>query len=440
MDVAGAWSQHLNPAFVRLLGVFGYGRVWSRAKDVWLWDDKDRRYLDALAGFGAVATGHNHPQIVGRVRSFFDDDPLNLSHTGPSVHAATLAAELARRYAPLTVSLLASGGAEAVEAALKLAVAATGRTGLLCFEGAFHGTSIGALALMGADRLRAPFAGVLPAATRVPWADLGPVRDALATRRYAAVFVEPVQAEGGVRAAPSGWLESLEEICHKYGTLLVFDEIQSGLGRCPPTLARPDVRLLGKALGAGLVPVSVALTTPELQARAYGTMDRFDLHSSTYGGGALGCAIALETLAVLDTLTPEVARKSERLRGRLSRLDGHPFVRAIRTSGLLIGVELGAAGGIVGRLAPGLVDQLSKQVFGQWLAVCLLEAGVVAQPAALAWNVLRIEPPLTIGDAELDALGDAVVEVLDRYRSVPALLADVTARLGEQAWRGGGFR
>jgi acetylornithine/succinyldiaminopimelate/putrescine aminotransferase len=169
-------------------------------------------------------------------------------------------------------------------------------------------------------------------------------------------------------------------------------------------------------------------------------MDRFDLHSSTYGGGALGCAIALETLAVLDTLTPEVARKSERLRARLSRLDGHPFVRAIRTSGLLIGVELGAAGGIVGRLAPGLVDQLSKQVFGQWLAVCLLEAGVVAQPAALAWNVLRIEPPLTIADAELDALGDAVVEVLDRYRSVPALLADVTARLGEQAWRGGGFR
>ncbi|MDP2305874.1 MAG: aspartate aminotransferase family protein [Pseudomonadota bacterium] len=443
MDVAGAWAQHLNPAFVRLLGVFGYGRVWTRADDVWMWDDQGRRYLDALAAFGAASVGHNHPRLVARVRGFFDDQPLGLCHTGPTRHAAALATDLAARLAPLTVSLLASGGAEAVEAAVKLAVAATGRSGLLYTTNGYHGTSVGTLALMGAPRMRAPFEALLADAVAVPYGEIGPVRDALASRRFAAFVVEPVQAEGGVVAPPDGWLADVAALCRKAGTLFVLDEIQSGLGRVGTFVddVVPDVRVLGKALGGGLVPVSVAVTTPAWHAKAYGTMERFDLHSSTYGGGALGCVIATEALAILDGLTPTVAARGERLReGLRAALAGHPFVKDVRGRGLLVGVELGPASGLASRLAPGLVELLSKQVLGQWLAVRLLEAGVVAQPATLAWNVLRLEPPLTIADPEIDRIIAAVATVLNEVRSVPTLLADVTARMGEQAWRGGTFR
>lgn len=443
MDVVGAWSRHLNPAFVKLLGVLGYGRVWHRAEDVWLWDEQGRRYLDALAGFGASSVGHNHPQIIAAVSRFFAEQPLNLSHTGPSRHAAILAEALAARLGPLTVAMLANGGAEGVEAATKLAIAATGRSELLSCQGGYHGTSPGTLGLMGAPRMRAPFEAVIHKAKLVPYGDLGALREALGTKRFAAFVVEPVQGEGGVNLPPPGYLAEAAELCTRHGTLLVLDEVQTGLGRLGALADEvvPDVRVFGKALGGGLVPVSVAMTTPKWHNKAYGSMDRFDLHSSTYGGGALGCAVAVEALGLLDALTPAVAAKGARLLQRLREgLAGHPFVKEVRGAGLLVGVELGPASGVLSRLAPGLVSLVSRQVYGQWLAVRLLEAGVVAQPAALAWNVLRIEPPLTVAEPELDQIADAIIHILGEVDSVPRLLAEVTARLGDQVLRGGEFR
>lgn len=443
MDVAGAWARHLNPAFVKLLGVLGYGRVWQRAEDVWLWDDQGRQYLDALAGFGASSVGHNPPRLAAAIQRALAERPLNLSHTGPSRPAAELAEALAARTAPLTVAMLANGGAEGVEAATKLAIAATGRSELLSTEGGYHGTSPGTLGLMGAPRMRAPFEGAIRPATIVPFGAWAPLQAALETRRYAAFVVEPVQGEGGVRLPPEGYLAEAAQLCARSGTLLVLDEVQTGLGRLGRLFEGvvPDVRVFGKALGGGLIPVSVAMTTPEWHQRAYGDMDRFDLHSSTYGGGALGAAVALEALTMLEELTPTVAAKGARLLGRLREgLRGHPFVREVRGEGLLIGVELGPTSGALSALAPGLVRQLSRQVYGQWLAVRLLERGIVAQPAALAWNVLRLEPPLTIQEPELDRIAEAVVGVLREVDSVPRLLAEVTARLGAQARRGGAFR
>lgn len=443
MDVAGAWSRHLNPAFVKLLGVLGYGRVWQRAEDVWLTDEQGRRYLDALAGFGAASVGHNHPRLLAAVQELLAERPLNLSHTGPSRHAAVLAEALAQRLAPLTVALLANGGAEGVEAATKLAIAATGRSELLSCLGGYHGTSPGTLGLMGASRMRAPFEGAIRPATQVPFGELRPLQAALETGRYAAFVVEPVQAEGGVNLPPPGWLADAARLCQRHGTLLVFDEVQTGLGRLGRLAEEvvPDVRVFGKALGGGLIPVSVAMTTPRWHEAAYGSMDRFDLHSSTYGGGALGAAVALAALQLLEELSPTVPARGARLLERLREgLRGHPFVRAVRGQGLLIGIELGPASGVLSTLAPGLVEQVSRQVYGQWLAVRLLEAGVVAQPAALAWNVLRLEPPLTMREPELDQIADAVIRILGEVDSVPRLLAEVSARLGSQALRGGAFR
>ena len=167
------YGRHVNPAFVKLLGVFGYGRLLVRGRDVWIWDEKGRKYLDALAGFGSVNLGHNHPRLVARLQRFLSEDALNFLHVGPSAHAADLAEALARLAGPpLEVALFSNGGAEAVEGGMKLARIATGRRDFVSCEGGYHGNTLGALSVMGARRMRQPFEPLLASCAQVPFGDL----------------------------------------------------------------------------------------------------------------------------------------------------------------------------------------------------------------------------------------------------------------------------
>jgi putrescine aminotransferase len=443
------YARHVNPAFVKLLGLFGYGRLFVRARDVWIWDHVERQYLDFLAGFGSANVGHNHPRLIERLRSFLGEEALNLCHVGPSVHAAELAAELARLANPLTVCLFASSGGEAVEAGLKLARAATGRPGLLYCRGGFHGTNLGTLSVMGEERMRKPFEPLLPGCECVPFGDLVALKAYLGTRRFAAFLVEPIQCEAGVVVPPAGYLAEAQELCRKAGTLLVLDEVQTGLGRTGTMFAYqaegfvPDVLVLAKALSGSLAPISAALMRPELHARAYAATDRFDLHSSTFGGNALSCVAGLETLRILadeELIANSGARGKELLAGLRGRLAGHPLVREVRGRGLLVGVELGPTNsGLLNRLSPELVEMVSKKAFGQWVALRLLERGVICQPASQSWNVLKLEPPLTARAEHVGQMVEALGEVLDEYRGVTPVLWDVTERLFRQFLAGWKF-
>jgi putrescine aminotransferase len=448
--VVAKYARHVNPAFVEMLGVFGYGRVFARALDVWVWDDGGRRYLDLLAGFGSVNIGHNHPRLVARLREHLAGEPLNLCHTGPSPAAADLAEAIADRVArPLEVSLFSNSGSEAVEGAMKLARAATGRRDFVSCEGGFHGTNPGALSVMGAERLRAPFEPLIAGCARVPFGEIAPLERALAGKTVAAFVVEPILAEGGVVLPPPGYLAAARELCRRYGTLFVLDEVQTGLGRTGSLFAHeaeglvPDVLVLAKSLSGSIAPIGATVTTQAIFKRAYGSTERFDLHSSTFGGNAFSCVAALETLRILDDeglAANGAARGGELLAGLRARLAGHPLVRDVRGRGLLVGIELGPTdAGWANALAPSVVASVSKAVFGQWAALKLLERGVICQPASQRWDVLRIEPPLTIRAAEVEHAVDAVAGVLGEYEGVPALLRDVAARLGRQFARGWTF-
>ncbi len=443
------YARHVNPAFIKLLGLFGYGRLFVRARDVWVWDHRGRQYLDFLAGFGSANVGHNHPRLIERLRSFLDEEVLNLCHVGPSAHAAELAEALAKLADPLTVCLFASGGGEAVEAGLKLARAAAGRAGLLYCQGGFHGTNLGTLSVMGEERMRRPFEPLLPGCECVPFGDLAALKERLATRRFAAFVVEPIQCEAGVVMPPTGYLAGAQELCRRSGTLLVLDEVQTGLGRTGTMFASqaegivPDVLVLAKALSGSLAPISAALTRPELHARAYGATDRVDLHSSTFAGNALSCVAALETLHVLadeDLTANSKARGEELLAGLRARLAGHPLVRDVRGRGLLVGVELGPTDtGLLNRLSPALVELIAKRAFGQWVALRLLERGIICQPASQSWDVLKLEPPLTARSEHVGQVVEALGEVLDEYRGVTPILKDVTERLLRQFLAGWKF-
>jgi putrescine aminotransferase len=368
---------------------------------------------------------------------------------GPCGAAADLAEALAALAPPLEIALFSSGGGEAVESALKLARAATGRTGFVSCRGGFHGTGFGALSVMGEDRLRAPFEPLLDGCALVPFGDLAALEKALKGKRTAAFLVEPLQAEGGVRIPEAGYLRAARELCRRTGTLFVLDEVQTGLGRtgtmlaCQAEEAVPDVLVLGKSLGGSVVPISAALTTREIHRRAYGSMDKFDLHSSTFAGNTFGCEAALETLRILSDeglIANSATRGRQLLEGLKTRLAGHPLVREIRGRGLLVGIELGPAdAGWAGAFTRPIVKKVSKTVFGQWAALKLLERGILCQPASQAWNVLRLEPPLTVKAEDVAGVIAAVGDVLDEYRGIAPLLKDVAVRLKRQFGRGWDF-
>ncbi|MCA9793216.1 MAG: aspartate aminotransferase family protein [Candidatus Eremiobacteraeota bacterium] len=424
--------------------MFGYGRVFVRAEGTRLWDSEGREYLDALAGFGATNLGHRHPALRQALAEELAQPHPDLLHIGPSTAMAELASQLTGLAGPpLEVAMFSTSGGEAVESALKLARAATRRSGFVYCEDGFHGTGLGALSVMGAERMRAPFEPLLQDCQRVPFGDLAALEKAL-NPQAAAFLVEPIQGEGGVRLPEADYLAQAQRLCRANGSLLLLDEVQTGLGRTGGLFAfqgqlEPDVVILGKALGGGILPVSACLTSRDLHQRAYGTVERFDLHGSTFSGYALGCAAARASLKILaDEGLVENARDRGRqlLEGLQTALDGHPLVRQVRGQGLLVGIELGVeAGGLKG----SVVGAVSRNVFGQWLAVRLLERGIICQPAALRWDVLKLEPPLTISPEEVERLVDEVVGVLSAYRELTPLLRDVGKRLGRQFLAGWKF-
>lgn len=445
------YARHVNPTLVRLLGALGYGRVYVRASGTRLFDHEGRAYLDCVAGYGAANLGHNPPELLERLRDALAEELPSVMHVGPQIAASELAEALAVRAAPLSVCMFSCTGGEAIEAALKLARAATRRTAVLYTRGGFHGTGLGSLSVTGHGRLRDPFEPLVPDCFEIPYGDLEALEKALGEHKVACLVLEPIQAEAGVILPPPGYLKTAQQLCTKHGALLVLDEVQTGLGRTGKTFAYehegsfvPDVLVLGKALGGSLLPLSATLTTSDVHERAYGAIERYALHGTTFSGYALGCRVALAALHLLEekALVEAAATRGAELRSSLEeRLDGHPLVRGVRGRGLLVGLELGPTekGGWLSRLLPGVVESVARRVFGQWLALRLLERGVVCQPASQQWNVLKITPPLTVSSEEIAEVTGAIVEILAEYRDLKPLIVDVGARLGKQLRAGWTF-
>ena len=419
------WRQFVNPDYVDLLESFDFGRYFTWAQGTRLRNDEGREYTDFLAGFGVHNIGHNHPRLISRLSE-------ELARRGPSmlnVDAPLPAALLAERLSGMTHpslcrAIFASGGTEAVEAAIKVVRAATGRGTLVSCRGGWHGLSTGALALMDDTEHRQGFGPLLADVAHVPFGDAAALEDACRRHRPAGFFVEPIQGEGGIRVPAAGYLRDAADICRKAGCLLVVDEIQTGLGRAGADFAmdfasvQPDVLLVGKALSGGLVPVAACLTTAETWSRALVGPQRCNLCASTFGGGRLAMTAGLE---VLDILREErLAERSQTMGGLL--LDGlnklatrHPVIREVRGQGLFAGIEFAEPSGL---LAAAVPRWARRQLLAQVVAAVLLrDHRLLTQTCGLAPNVLRIEPPLVISEQEIQGLLDALDRVLAVYPS-----------------------
>ena len=429
----------------------GWPIVWQSARGVWVVDEQRQRYLDLTAAFGVAATGHANPRVVAAARRQMSI----LLHAMGDVHPHALKARLAEelvllsygRWCPTTPDLNSSApgkvvfgtsGSEAVEIALKTAFMATGRPGIIAFEGAYHGLGYGALAGTHRDHFRGHFRDQLREFGRfVPYprcgrctcdgrscADLAGIEgrmDAIAADHpVGAVLVEPIQARGGIRIPSSEFLPMLRRWCDRNGALLILDEIYTGFGRTGTWFATeqsgviPDLICLGKALTGGF-PLSACVGRTEVMD-AWPVSQGEAIHTSTYLGHPVGCAMALAQISELQRLNGvEAARqlgaRVEKYWERFPRKLG-PLTLLPRNRGLMIGIEIiDPRGAPAASVAHSAVQKL-------------LERGFIFLPEGEWGEVISLTPPLTISWRQLKRALDAVLQVLLEWtESNPAVVA-----------------
>ena len=355
-----------------------------------VWDDQGREYIDCVGGHGVANIGHCNPEVVLAIQ----EQAATLVTCSEVFHndkRALLLERLAQVVpAGLDSLFLCNSGTEAIEAAIKFARLTTGRTGIVATMRGFHGRTMGSLSLTWEKEYREPFVPLIPNVQHVPYDNLQAAEQVL-TDDCAAMVVEVVQGEGGVRPASAEYIQGLRRLCTERGVLLVIDEVQTGFGRtgrmfaCEHHDVVPDIMAMGKAIGGGVPMGGVACNERVRQALHPG------LHGSTFGGNPLACAAALASLDFIETsgLPRQAAQKGQYFMGRLSAIKSRA-IREVRGLGLIVGIEC-------------------RQKVQPYLQA-LMGKGVLALPAGS--TVLRFLPPLVIGLDELDRVADAVAEVL----------------------------
>ena len=398
--------------------------VWDRARDVHVWDVDGKKYLDLTAAFGVAAAGHANPHIVKAGQK----QMARLLHAMGDVHPSARKAELARKLSRITFErwsngkktgkvIFGSSGFEAIESALKTAVLATGKHGIIVFTGAYHGLGYGALNATHRDFFRTPFHFQLRQFGHfVPFpvksGDIANIewniRRLFHREWVGAILVEPVQGRGGCNVPPPEFLPGLRKICDEQGSLLILDEIYTGFGRtgkwfaCEHSGVTPDLICLGKALTGGF-PLSACVGRADVMDTAWPASRGEAIHTSTFLGHPVGCAMALEQIKEIGKLgLPErSAALGEFLLAELqSKIPRSKFQIAVRGLGLMVGVELRLPDG---KPATAAVLQAIKT---------MLHRGYILLPEGEHGNVISFTPPLTITRAQLAKAVKTLAEIL----------------------------
>lgn len=394
--------------------------VWERARGMHVWDTSGKRFLDLTSAFGVTALGHANPKIVRAGQRQMQHLLHAMGDVHPHPQKAYLLRELSKitfeRWTQKSVSartILGSSGFEAVEAALKTALLATQRAGVISFSGGYHGLGYGALNVTHRSYFHAPFRPQLRRfgeAVDWPETDLdaceSQIRNLAKSKSFGAVLAEPIQGRGGIRIPPDGFLKMLRGVCDEFGMLLILDEVFTGFGRagalfaCELENVVPDLICLGKALTGGF-PLSACVGRAEIMNRAWLPSQGEAIHTSTYLGHPVGCAMALTQIAEAQKLVERSRQRGEFLLAQLKKLpvpSGHTI--SARGRGLMAGIELRDARG---GPATDLVIRVIKN---------MLHRGFILLPEGEHSNVISFTPPLIITEKQIRAVTKALAEEL----------------------------
>ncbi len=405
------YIEYLNPELGKLLTKVGLDKEYLKGEGCYLYDRNGKGYLDFIAAYGALPFGFNPAPIWETINLVqVNQEP---SFAQPSLLAA--GGDLARRLVDISPMGLnkvtfTNSGAEAVEAAIKLARAKTGKMGIIATHNSFHGKTLGALSATGNLSYQQAFGAPVSDFHFVPYGDIIRLEQLLGNigPQVAAIILEPIQGEGGIVEPPEGYLNQVRKICNERDLILIFDEIQTGLGRtgsmfaCEKVKVIPDIITLAKALGGGLIPIGAVLCTDRIYTEEFGMK-----HSSTFAGNTLACRVGLKVLDLLtyneQELIKDVARKGELLKNGLLAIQAkYPqIIQQIRGQGLMFGIDFGDSrepypDSMLGIMAE---QNLLTPVIASYL---LNVERLRVAPTLNGASVIRIEPPLTISDEEIN--------------------------------------
>jgi acetylornithine/succinyldiaminopimelate/putrescine aminotransferase/predicted amino acid dehydrogenase len=418
------YVRYVSPYKGFLYQRLGMDKTFVRGEGCYLFDADGTGYADCIAQFGAVPFGHSPKSIWQALESTWKSGQPNLAITSISPAQGELAERLLAIAPPgFAHVVFTNSGAESVEVAIKLARCRTGRLGILSARNSFHGLTLAGMSATDTAFFQRGFGAPAPGFDWVPFGDLRAIEAALQARPdfFAAFLVEIIQGESGIRVAPPGYLAAVRDLCHRYGALLIVDEVQTGLGRtgrlfaCEAEGITPDILLLAKALGGGLMPIGACLYTEETYT------EHFDLrHGSTFAGNTLACRAALAAIRELtrddQRLVRQVAATGDRLLEELRQLQSEfpHLVKEIRGRGLMLGIELDF--GQIAERQNNMISFLHEQGLLLYIVVSYLlnVERIRIAPSFTHGTVLRIEPPL-IADA---ALCDHVIGALKRLFDV----------------------
>ncbi len=418
-DSVKYWGEHVNAGFLK------YRKSVSTDYTAVEWDDdgavfrdvNGKEFIDMLGGFGIYSVGHRHPKVLKAVRDQLEKQAIHSQELIDPLR--TYLAHLVSLITPgdLKYSFFTNSGTESVEACLKMAMLATGRHHFLGSVGGFHGKSLGWLGGTAKAVFREPFMPILRHWSHVPFGDIDSMKMMIEScdftgDRIAAVILEPIQGEGGINVAPPGYLASVRELCDKYGAVLIFDEVQSGMGRtgkmfaCEHDGIVPDLMALGKGFGGGVMPIGACVGTQKTWERY---IENPFLHTTTFGGNPLACSAAIATINVLldENLLEAAQTKGEYFLKKINAMAARypTLLNLCRGRGLMLGMEF---------TNNDLGYEVSKNLF---------ERNILISGTYINSKVLRVEPPLVISQEQMDkflqALDDSLLAVTKK--SAPKL-------------------
>jgi putrescine aminotransferase len=409
-EVFDNYSEHVNPDLASFLAFAGFG-VEVYGEGCYIEDHQGNRFLDCLGGYGTFALGHRHPTVVAAVKDQLDW--LGMSGKAFfSKPAADLAAELTKiAPAGLQYTFFSNSGTEAVEAALKFAKVATGRSRIISTIGGYHGKTLGALAVTGRKKYRTRVEPLMPGVEFVPYGDAAAALAAI-DDRTAAFIVEPIQGEGGIHVPPDGYLRAIREACDRTGALMIADEVQTCIGRtgtmfaCDHEGIAPDIMTLAKQLGGGVMPIGATMGTVSVLEKVFSENPL--MHTSTFGGNPLACTAGLAAVRVVQE-EDLVARSRDRGALMLELLremqtKHRDLVVDVRGRGLMIGVEFAT-------------DEVAELTVVQMLERSMCAAFTLNNP-----RVVRLEPPLIISEDEVRTAVGIMDEALTEASELLAML------------------
>ncbi|WP_411133471.1 aspartate aminotransferase family protein [Streptomyces sp. C10] len=435
-------TRHLNHQLPRMLHTIGFDKVYERAEGAYFWDADGQDYLDMLAGFGVMGLGRHHPVVRQALHDVLDAQLADLTRFDCQPLPGLLAEKLLSHTPHLDRVFFGNSGTEAVETALKFARYATGRPRILYCTHAFHGLTTGSLSVNGEDGFRDGFAPLLPD-TAVELGDLAALERELKRGDVAGFVVEPIQGKG-VHPAPPGFLRAAQDLLHRHKALLIADEVQTGLGRTGDFFAyqheegvEPDLVCVAKALSGGYVPVGATLGKDWIFKKVYSSMDRVLVHSASFGANAQAMAAGLAVLSVLEDeqLVAGARRTGELLRSRLAELiPRYELLHDVRGRGLMIGIEFGRPKSLGLRSRWTMLQTARKGLFAQMVVVPLLQRHrILTQVSGDHLEVIKLIPPLIIGEREVDRFVEAFTAVMDDAHGGGGLMWDFGRTLVKQA-------